>query len=358
MLNKELPVKKLPDKDGVVICIASGKGGVGKTFIGSVLAYAFASTGLNTLLIDMDTGLRNLDMVLGLENSVCYNLLDVLQKKVDFSSAVVRANSPHGAEDVINLPYVLLPPQGKTKNAIARKSFAQFLEERKREFDIILLDAPAGIEYGFSLVSENCDRAIIVCTPEMPIVYRLGEVIGRFDDINVPIDLIVNQMYPKLLRSKGGMTPQDIELETGYRPAALIPLDLGVRGCANTGVPVWYAEHSSSRKAICLFAQTYLDRLFADVEEDTLGTDKIEQFAAEEPLEYEKLDEFSLQESQQEAAEMPSSVEEKCDSDGGADSPPKADDAEIDLENTPVPSSEKPSGFSFGKLVSFFRRKQ
>ena len=257
--------KRLPDKPGRVIGIVSGKGGVGKTTVSSLLAYAIASKGHSTLVIDMDTGLRNLDIVMGVDNQVVRNLFDVLERKEDFENAAIRAKPGIDAEGNPvtgeNLPWICLSDQLKIKNAIAKKLFQELLGDLKNVFDIIILDAPAGIEYGCRLVTESADEAYIVCTPEMPSLRSVDQLSNIFDS-RIPVSLIVNRMIPELIENGGGMTLEDIELFTVLPVALAIPFDPGVIAYGHTGRSVWHVKEAPSRIAVADF----VDRNFGITE--------------------------------------------------------------------------------------------
>ena len=264
---RESIIKKYPDKKGRVIGIVSGKGGVGKTSVSSLLSYAIAAQGPATLVIDMDTGLRNLDIVMGVDNQVVRNLFDVIERGEDFKNAAIKARP--GIDDKgnpiegENLPWICLSDQLKIKNAIAKKNFQELLKDLKDVFDIIILDAPAGIEYGCRLVTESADEAFIVCTPEMPSLRSVDQLSNIFDS-RIPVSLIVNRMIPELIASGGGMTLEDIELFTVLPIAVAIPFDPGVIAYGHTGRSVWHVHAAPSRKAVAEFAE----RIFGDKKED------------------------------------------------------------------------------------------
>ena len=270
--------KRLPDKPGRVIGIVSGKGGVGKTTVSSLLAYAIASKGHSTLVIDMDTGLRNLDIVMGVDNQVVRNLFDVLERKEDFENAAIRAKPGIDAEGNPvtgeNLPWICLSDQLKIKNAIAKKLFQELLGDLRNVFDIIILDAPAGIEYGCRLVTESADEAYIVCTPEMPSLRSVDQLSNIFDS-RIPVSLIVNRMIPELIENGGGMTLEDIELFTVLPVALAIPFDPGVIAYGHTGRSVWHVKEAPSRIAVADF----VDRKFGIIE--NLQENKVSNIEAE-----------------------------------------------------------------------------
>lgn len=313
---REMVTKKLPDEKGRVIGIVSGKGGVGKTSVSSLLSYAIAAQGLATLVIDMDTGLRNLDIVMGVDNQVVRNLFDVIERGEDFKNAAIRAKTGIDTEgnpiEGENLPWICLSDQLKIKNAIAKKNFQALLVELREVFDIIILDAPAGIEYGCRLVTESADEAFIVCTPEMPSLRSVDQLSNIFDN-RIPVSLIVNRIIPELIANGGGMTLEDIQLFTVLPIALAIPFDPGIIAYGHTGRSVWHVLEAPSRKAVAEFAENFFgskEEEIPEVIEDATETDinpevlveSIEQLRAldkpetiltENPYEPKKVDKIS-----------------------------------------------------------------
>ncbi|HZC03336.1 MAG TPA: septum site-determining protein MinD, partial [Gammaproteobacteria bacterium] len=157
--------------DGRTIVITSGKGGVGKTTVTANLGTVLAQNGCKVCVIDADIGLRNLDVVLGLENRIVYNLVDVIAGRCRVKQALIR--------DKRNENLFLLPAsQSDDKNAIAPEQMRQLMQEMKKEHDYILIDCPAGIEQGFRNATAGADQAIIVTTPEVSAIRDADRVIG------------------------------------------------------------------------------------------------------------------------------------------------------------------------------------
>lgn len=251
--------KKYPDRQGTIYGVVSGKGGVGKTSVAALMSYGIASLGYATLVIDMDTGLRNLDVVMGVEDRVVRNLFDVLERGEDFGNAAIRAKKGVDTNGKLiqndNVPWICLSDQLKIKNAIGKNIFMELLSELRDVFDVIILDSPAGIEYGCRLVTESVDEAFIICTPEMPSLKSVDQLANIFES-NIPLSLIVNRVIPELIKVGGGMPVEKISLFTVLPVSAVIPFDPGIIGNGHTGRPVWYWEQSPARQAMLRFIET------------------------------------------------------------------------------------------------------
>ena len=145
---------------GEVIVITSGKGGVGKTTTTANIGIGLSSAGKKVLVIDTDLGLRNLDVVLGLENRIVYNLVDVIESKCRLKQAVIKDTRFE------NL-YLLPSAQTKDKTSVSPEQMKKLIDELKDDYDFILLDCPAGIEQGFKNAIAGAQRSIVVTTPEV-----------------------------------------------------------------------------------------------------------------------------------------------------------------------------------------------
>ena len=199
---------------GEVIVITSGKGGVGKTTTTANIGTGLAQMDKKVILIDTDIGLRNLDVVMGLENRIVYNLVDVIEGNCRLKQAVIRDRK------YPNL-YLIPSAQTKDKTAVNPEQMKKLTEELKDEFDYILLDCPAGIEQGFKNAVAGADKAIVVTTPEVSAVRDADRIIGLLEanDIKEP-QLIVNRI--RTFRSSrdgtdrtGGKPYQDRYGQTG-----------------------------------------------------------------------------------------------------------------------------------------------
>jgi septum site-determining protein MinD len=185
---------------GRAIVLTSGKGGVGKTTTTANLGTALASRGARVVLVDADVGLRNLDIVMGLESRVKYHLLDVLEEHAAIDDALV----PDKHSD--NL-FLLAAAQSREKDEVETSKLQALIAALRERFDFVLIDCPAGIELGFKNAVAGADEAIVICTPEVSAVRDVDRVVGLLGNRFRP-QLIVNRLRPALVR-KGKMLSVD-----------------------------------------------------------------------------------------------------------------------------------------------------
>ncbi|HEY4433615.1 MAG TPA: septum site-determining protein MinD [Candidatus Cybelea sp.] len=185
---------------GRAIVLTSGKGGVGKTTTTANLGTALASRGVKVVLVDADVGLRNLDILLGLESRVKHHLLDVLEERASLDDALVP--SKHG--DTL---YLLAAAQSREKDDVETEKMKALIEALRERFDYVLIDCPAGIELGFKNAVAGADEAIVVCTPEVSAVRDVDRVVGLLGNRFRP-QLVINRLRPALVR-KGKMLSVD-----------------------------------------------------------------------------------------------------------------------------------------------------
>ena len=217
-----------------VLVITSGKGGVGKTTVTANLGCTLAKMGEKVVLIDADIGLKNLDVVLGLENRIVYTLLDVVQGRVKPQEALVR-------HKVLRNMYLLAASQIATKEMVSPEDMKAIVKDLDRDFDYILIDSPAGIERGFRNAVSPAQMAIVVTTPELPAISDADRVIGLlenfgFDDES--IKLVVNRVKPKMVRSGDMLTEEDIRSALALEIIGIIPDSEDVIVATNKGIPV------------------------------------------------------------------------------------------------------------------------
>jgi septum site-determining protein MinD len=199
--REEAPaVSAVPRKRGRAIVITSGKGGVGKTTTTANTGAALAATGAKVVLVDADVGLRNLDIVMGLEARVRYHVLDVLEGAATLDEALV-------ADKRVPALRLLAAAQTREKDDVDTIAFRDLISSLRERFDYVLIDCPAGIEKGFANAIVGADEAIIVCTPEVSAVRDADRVVGLLGDQR-SIKLIVNRLRPALVR-KGKMLSVD-----------------------------------------------------------------------------------------------------------------------------------------------------
>ena len=236
------------------IVITSGKGGVGKTTITANIGTALAKLGKKVLLIDADIGLRNLDMILGLENRIVYDILDVLEGRTQPEKALVK--------DKRGLPLYLLPAnQTKNKDAIDPDKWVELVESLSSgdEFDYILIDSPAGIEQGFQIAVAPADRAIIVVNPEVSSVRDSDRVIGLLESKNKEdYSVVVNRIRWKMVKRGEMLSVEDIIEILKAKLLGIVPEEEKLVDFTNRGEPIVLHDKFNASKAIMDIARRIL----------------------------------------------------------------------------------------------------
>lgn len=215
-----------------IIVVTSGKGGVGKTTTTANLGVGFAARGKKVVLIDTDTGLRNLDLLLGLENRIMYDLIDVTEGRVPYKKALVR----HKRHETL---YLLPTSQTKDKSAVTASQLNNLCNELMKDFDYIIIDCPAGIEQGFQTAISAADTAVVVTIPEISAVRDADKIIGelgRAEKHN--IKLIVNRIRPEMVKKGDMLAMDDIDEILSIDCIGQIPDDELVVTSTNRGEPV------------------------------------------------------------------------------------------------------------------------
>ena len=214
-----------------VIVITSGKGGVGKTTTTANLGVGLAIRGKKVVLIDTDTGLRNLDLLLGLERRIVYTWVDVAQKRVNYGQALVRHKK------YTNL-FLLPTSQVADKDAVEPQQMLEIVQAMKTEFDYILIDCPAGIEQGYETAVIGADWAIVVTNPEISAVRDADRIIGKLQAENKKIKLIVNRIRPQMVKDGTMLDMTSIDDILSLECIGQVPDDDKVVDSANRGMPV------------------------------------------------------------------------------------------------------------------------
>lgn len=221
-----------------VIVITSGKGGVGKTTTTANLGTGLALAGKKVVLVDTDIGLRNLDVVLGLENRIVYDLVDVVEGTCKLKQALIRDKRYDGL-------YLLPAAQTRNKMAVSPEQMQSLIADLEKEFDYVLIDCPAGIERGFKNAVAGAKSAIVVTVPEVSSVRDADRIIGLLSASGVnDIRLLINRLRPDLVK-KGDMLAIDDTLEIlGVDLIGVVPEDERIFRSSNLGEPA-VTDHSS-----------------------------------------------------------------------------------------------------------------
>lgn len=230
---------------GRVIVITSGKGGVGKTTASANVGTALAQTGASVCLVDMDIGLRNLDILMGLENRVVYNLVDVVEEKCKIRQALVKDK---------RIPSLCLLPAAQTrdKTAVNAEQMQKLCDELRAMFDFVVIDSPAGIESGFQNSIAGAQEAIVVCTPEMSSVRDADRVIGLLEARKDEIEkyrLIINRLRPAMVKTNDMMSVDDVLEILSVELLGVVPEDEEVIISTNKGEPLSGTENKLAGQA-------------------------------------------------------------------------------------------------------------
>lgn len=226
-----------------VITITSGKGGVGKTTAVANLAVALAAEKSKVVCIDGDIGLRNLDVILGLENRIVYDLVDVIEGRCRLKQAMIRDKKQP------NL-YLIPAAQTRDKNAVSGSDMIRLVKDLRSDFDFVLIDSPAGIERGFRNAIAAADRVLVVTNPEISAVRDADRVIGILEsEEKGPASLILNRLNPALVRSKDMLSPEDVLDLLAIELIGIVPEDENVIIASNRGAPVAHDVKSRAGQA-------------------------------------------------------------------------------------------------------------
>lgn len=228
---------------GEAIVVTSGKGGVGKTTTTANIGTALAAMGKRVVVVDGDTGLRNLDVLMGLENRIIYTLLDVLEEKCKLKQALIKDKR------FSNL--CLLPTaQTRDKDDVDTRKMYELINKLKEDFDYVIIDCPAGIEKGFENAIAAADRAIIVVNPELTSVRDADRVIGKLDAKGLDRhELVVNRINYEMIRRGDMLDVEDIIDNLAIKLIGIVPDDKNITISTNKGEPIVLDEKSESGRA-------------------------------------------------------------------------------------------------------------
>jgi septum site-determining protein MinD len=226
-----------------VVTVTSGKGGVGKTTAVANIAIALASDGAKVACIDGDIGLRNLDVVMGLENRIVYDIVDVIEGRCRLRQAMIRDK---------RLPELYLIPAAQTrdKSAVSPSDMIRLCKELRNEVDWILIDSPAGIERGFKNSIAAADRVLVVTNPEVSAVRDADRVIGILEaEEKGPAALILNRLNPIMVKQHDMLSAEDVLDLLAVKLIGIVPEDEGVIVGTNRGNPVALEPKSRAGQA-------------------------------------------------------------------------------------------------------------
>jgi septum site-determining protein MinD len=234
-----------------VIVVTSGKGGVGKTTSSAAFATGLAQRGKKTVVIDFDVGLRNLDLIMGVERRVVFDIINVIQGEARLSQALIRDKR---VESLSILP----ASQTKDKDTLTKEGVAKIIDELSKEFDYILCDSPAGIEKGALLALYFADQAIVVTNPEVSSVRDSDRILGvlqskskRAEEKREPVKehLLVTRFDPNRVEKGEMLKLDDIREILAIPLLGVIPESESVLRASNTGTPVIMDNESNAGKA-------------------------------------------------------------------------------------------------------------
>ena len=216
-----------------VIVITSGKGGVGKTTTVANIGTGLAALGKRVAVVDTDIGLRNLDVVMGLENRIVYNLVDVINGSCRLKQALIR-DRRH--QDL----YLLPSAQTKDKTAVSPEQMIKLTDDLREEFDYVLLDCPAGIEQGFQNAIAGADRALVITTPEVSAIRDADRIVGLLDahGLKDHEDLIVNRIRMDMVNRGEMMSINDVNDILQLNVIGAVPDDENIVVATNKGQPL------------------------------------------------------------------------------------------------------------------------
>ena len=258
---------------GKTIVMTSGKGGVGKTTATANVGTALALRSNRVVVIDTDIGLRNLDVVMGLENRIVYDLVDVVEGRCRIEQALIR--DKHAGE-----LYLIAAAQTRDKDCISAEQLVELCRRLELDFDYVIVDCPAGIEQGFRNAISAAQEALVVTTPEVSAIRDADRVIGLLhaSDIHTA-KLIINRIKPEMVRQGDMLDSSDVLEMLAVEPIGLVPSDDRVITSTNNGTPVVYDSQSpSGREFVRIAARIdgeYLPMIDPVEEQSTSIMDKV-----------------------------------------------------------------------------------
>ncbi len=228
--------------EGKIIVVTSGKGGVGKTTATSSIGAALALEGKRVAIVDMDIGLRNLDVVMGLENRIVFNIVDVVQGRCKIDQAAIRDRR------IDNL-FLIPASQSDNKDVLTTSGVERIAKKLRKKFDYVIMDSPAGIERGFENSTVAANEAVVVCTPDVSAVRDADRVIGLLYARSIDPKLIVNRIEPARVERGEMLSHEDVLDILSIDLAGLVPMDEKVLISSNIGTPLVLQNDSSAGQA-------------------------------------------------------------------------------------------------------------
>jgi len=225
-----------------VFVITSGKGGVGKTTTTANIGTGLASHGKKVVLVDADIGLRNLDVVMGLENRIVYDLVDVVEGNCRLKQALIR-------DKTFSNLFLLPTAQTKDKTAVSPEQMRKLCRQLREEYDYILIDCPAGIEQGFKNAVAGADKAIVVTTPEVSAIRDADRIIGMEASELPPPLMILNRIKPDMVKRGDMMTLEEVSEILAIDVLGIVPDDESIIISTNRGEPCVTDEKSLAGQA-------------------------------------------------------------------------------------------------------------
>jgi len=233
------------------IVVTSGKGGVGKTTTTANVGAALARLGEKVTVVDVDVGLRNLDVVMGLEGRVVYDLIDVIEGKCKLRQALIRDKRVEGLA-------LIAASQTKDKESLDPEKFRQIVKALLEEegFDRVLIDSPAGIEKGFQTAVTPAEGALVVVNPEVSSVRDADRIIGMLEAREIRENfLVINRLRPRMVQRGDMLSVEDVVEILGIKPIGIVPEDEEVLVSSNQGEPLVLKNGSGAGKAFVEIAQ-------------------------------------------------------------------------------------------------------